>query len=560
MMKITDKRLFYFRKILYNNNMLFIFNTINIALIITIILNFFLGIIVFLDGSRKRINIVYVWNIIAIISWVLVMIFYRLAPQETALFWCVILYITPTLIASTFLYFTYIFPSQREEKLWWRGLLIFLINLIIKEVNIRVGLEKEIIFTKYYIIYFLYTFSFFFYGFYRLFKKYRQSHDIERSQILYLLLGDALATTFAFVTNLVMPWMGYFYLNWLGQVFTVIMVLFTVYAIIAHHLMNIKLITTELFAGLLVIITLANVFQNINGGLKLLVSVIVFIITLTFAALLIRSVLKEVKRREEMEKLAVKLSKTTKKLQKANKELKQLDETKSTFISIASHQLRTPLTAIKGYGSMLLTGDFGELKDEKQKGAINKMFVSGGRLIALVDNLLNVSRIESGRVKYSFKLMNLENLVEDVCRNLQNSAQTEELYLKYQKPIKPLPKINMDEEKIRQVVINFVDNAIKYTKKGGITVSVFRKSGAIQCCVADTGIGMSKNTQTTLFKKFSRGKNAFTVNTEGNGLGLYVAHMMVAGHQGHIWAESDGEGKGSKFCFSIPLGKGGQVK
>jgi len=248
-----------------------------------------------------------------------------------------------------------------------------------------------------------------------------------------------------------------------------------------------------------------------------------------------------------------KLQVTNKDLQKANVELKKLDQTKSEFISIASHQLRTPLTAIKGYGSMLLDGDFGELKDGKQIEAVRKMFISNNRLINLVENLLNISRIESGRLKFDFKPDSLTQLAREVYENLKQNAEDRGLYLKFEEPKEELPQVNMDAEKIRQIVINFIDNAIKYTKEGGITVSVFKKDNNLECCVADTGMGVNKEEQAKLFKKFARGKDAFLVNTEGIGLGLYVAQMMIQSHKGNIWVESDGDNKGSKFCFSLPL-------
>jgi len=135
----------------------FLFDPINISLIVTALLNLFLGVLIFISGKNKKINILYSLNIIAIISWIVAMFFYRSAPKEFNLFWCAILYVTPTLIASSFLYFTYIFPSQKEKYIWWRAILIFGINLaiiilviwpglIIKEVNVRPGQEKEIIF------------------------------------------------------------------------------------------------------------------------------------------------------------------------------------------------------------------------------------------------------------------------------------------------------------------------------------------------------------------------------------------------------------------------------
>jgi len=236
----------------------FLFDAINISLIITALLNLSLGVLIFISGKNKKINIVYSLNIAAIISWVMAMFFYRSSPPETNLFWCTVLYVTPTLIASSFLYFTYIFPSQKEKRIWWRAILIFGINLaiivmvvwpglIIKAVNIRPGLEKQIIFTPYYWFYFIYTLQFFSFGFFRLFKKYFINRGIERLQIIYLVTGYSLAANLAFGTNLIMPWIGYFFLNWLGQVFTCIMVAFTTYAILKYRLMDIRIVIRKVF-------------------------------------------------------------------------------------------------------------------------------------------------------------------------------------------------------------------------------------------------------------------------------------------------------------------------
>ncbi|MBU1084814.1 HAMP domain-containing histidine kinase, partial [Patescibacteria group bacterium] len=145
-------------------------------------------------------------------------------------------------------------------------------------------------------------------------------------------------------------------------------------------------------------------------------------------------------------------------------------------------------------------------------------------------------------------------LVKEICDNLQKAAKEKGLYLNF-KTIGKIPTVNADDEKIRQVVINFIDNAIKYTKEGGITATVSFVNNKVTCCVQDTGMGVRKEVKSQLFKKFSRGKGAFLVNTEGTGLGLYVAHMMIDSHQGGIWVESEGEGKGSKFCFDLPIGK-----
>lgn len=251
-------------------------------------------------------------------------------------------------------------------------------------------------------------------------------------------------------------------------------------------------------------------------------------------------------------KLTREVEKATHELRQANEKLTKLDKAKSEFISIASHQLRTPLTVIKGYISMILEGNFGKLLPA-QKESLKKVFESGERLIQLVENLLNVSRIESGRLKFTYRTMQLEELVESVIEELKPNAKKKKLKFIYTKPAKALPKVTIDEEKLRQVVMNLIDNAIKYTEKGKIEVSLKLEKKNISFCVSDSGMGIEKGDMLNLFKKFSRGTGTSVVHTEGTGLGLYVAMQMIEAHKGKVWAESKGKGKGARFCFLLPV-------
>ncbi|PIR13348.1 hypothetical protein COV49_02555 [Candidatus Falkowbacteria bacterium CG11_big_fil_rev_8_21_14_0_20_39_10] len=251
-------------------------------------------------------------------------------------------------------------------------------------------------------------------------------------------------------------------------------------------------------------------------------------------------------------KLAEEVERATFDLKAANEKLKKLDAAKSEFISIASHQLRTPLTVIKGYISMMLEGNFGKLTANESQ-ALEKVYDSNERLIQLVENLLNISRIESGRLQFTYEVMNLEDLIESVFEELSNPAKKKGLALTFNHPAEPLPPVKIDEEKIRQVLMNLVDNAIKYTKKGAVTLDIKKSHNNIHFCVTDSGMGIDKSDMPNLFRKFSRGQGTSVVHTEGTGLGLYVARQMVKAHNGKIWAASAGKEKGAKFCFKIPI-------
>ena len=253
-------------------------------------------------------------------------------------------------------------------------------------------------------------------------------------------------------------------------------------------------------------------------------------------------------------KLSDEVEKATKDLRVANEELKNLDRAKSEFISIASHQLRTPLTVIKGYGSMMLEGSFGQMS-EPIKDNVKKIYESNERLITLVEDLLNISRIESGKLQFNFEPCQLEDIVASVVEELAVPASNKGLKLIWHAPTGKLPAVSIDKSKLRQVAINIIDNAIKYTPKGQIDVTLKLDGDNILFSSVDTGLGIAHNDLINLFKKFSRGEHVSILHTEGTGLGLYVGKMMIEAHHGKIWAASDGIDKGSQFYFTLPISK-----
>ncbi len=251
--------------------------------------------------------------------------------------------------------------------------------------------------------------------------------------------------------------------------------------------------------------------------------------------------------------LEQRVSSATKELRTSNAQLQRLDEAKDEFISMASHQLRTPLTSIKGYISMMLEGDVGKITKE-QKHMLNEAFVSSERMVRLIGDFLNVSRLQTGKFVIEKHPVDLALLVDREVDGLAQNAAARGIKFSYKKP-KSIPTLELDENKIQQVVMNFADNAIYYSKdKSKIEVSLKMVGDFVEFRVIDTGIGVPKAEQEHLFNKFFRATNARRARPDGTGVGLFLAKKVIDDHKGSIIFESK-EGKGSTFGFRLPLPK-----
>ncbi|USN92037.1 MAG: HAMP domain-containing histidine kinase [Candidatus Nomurabacteria bacterium] len=248
------------------------------------------------------------------------------------------------------------------------------------------------------------------------------------------------------------------------------------------------------------------------------------------------------------------IEESAEKLEKANLRLQALDKQKSEFVSIASHQLRSPLTAIRGYASLMLEGSYGKIS-AKARQPIERIEESSKLMAIAIEDYLNVSRIESGNMKYNLTDFNLADKTEDVCDDLRSDAVKNGLALIFRTELNSRGVVNADLGKTIQIIQNLINNSIKYTEKGTIKVLVRDdiKRKRIYVDIIDTGIGISKTDQATIFQKFERAENANSVNVNGTGLGLYVALKMAEAMGGKITASSEGKNKGSVFTLELPL-------
>ncbi|OGI95470.1 hypothetical protein A2917_02835 [Candidatus Nomurabacteria bacterium RIFCSPLOWO2_01_FULL_42_17] len=237
----------------------------------------------------------------------------------------------------------------------------------------------------------------------------------------------------------------------------------------------------------------------------------------------------------------------------ANEKLKAFDILKSKFLSLASHQLRNPISAIISCTSMFLDGSFGKI-DEMQQKMIGQMYDRAKDMNDDVEKYLTVAKIDQGGLQYNLEKLDLEDLGKNITEQQKLVAKKKNLVLSFETDEKSQYFISGDKVQLKQVLQNLIDNATKFTKEGWIKVRLSKDENAkkIKVAISDSGIGIKPEIMPTLFKEFSRGEGA-KVDVGGSGIGIYLAKEIIEkGHQGKVWAESEGTGKGSTFTVELP--------
>lgn len=528
--------------------------------IIPIFTIFFLGILVFLHDRKSVINIFFTLICISTVFWTISNYFSLTVSPDQVLFWIRFVLFFATSHAIFFLLLILNFPQRNLViKKVWLYILAFVMGVtmiltispfVFSRIEIKNGSVVPIPGTL------MPLFSLVILGslisaLCILIAKYLRALNIEKRQWSFMLLGTSLSYILIIITNfLFVILFQNTNFNIFGPMFMLPTFIGMSYAILRYHLFNFKAISVEIFTFIILSISLFEILVS-RSILELGLRIVLFIFFFIFSTLLIRGVLREIERRAEVQKLY--------------EEVDRLSKAKSEFISIVSHQLRTPLTAIKGYVSMMLDGDYGKVVDG-QRAKLEGVYQSNEKLISFINDLLNVSRIEKGKIELELGKGRIEDIITGEVEELKIKAREKNLYLNWERPKEPFPELSIDVGKVKQVVANLIDNAIKYTEKGGATINVkFFKtpdtgtvSGVfvgpkIQVAVADTGTGMTQEEIGKLFGSFARGEAGKKMAHDGLGIGLYIARKFVELHGGKMWAGSPGKGKGSTFCFDLPV-------
>ncbi len=329
--------------------------------------------------------------------------------------------------------------------------------------------------------------------------------------------------------------------------FIAIFILF--YAMFRHDLFELKIVAIYIFIIFVVIVSVAQFFTTNSTKLRF-VNGLVFIVVVWLGFLVVENIKEEIETREKGERLARYLA-------NANARLRDLDKQKTEFVSIASHQLRSPIAAIKGYASMITEGAYGAVPKNLELPLL-RILDSGKRIAIMVDDFLNVTRIEQGRMTYDMKCQDVYDVVKSVVGELGVVAKDKNIKLTLTNNSNGRAYVKADKGKLIQIFSNLIDNAIKYTHEGFIKVKidVLEREKRVLISIKDTGIGIAPEEIQNLFKKFNRASNANKENVLGTGLGLYIAREILKAHEGWVNVESDGVGKGSTFTVELPLCEG----
>lgn len=530
---------------------------IAILLVLTALLNFALGGVV-LFNRRSDASVWFSAFTIFLGVWTVTMIGYRVSGDAiSALQWMRFAYVSAIFIAVPFWYVALNFPEYTNihsivHVANWLFAFLFSFailgsGLIVRSISIHIGGEKMVdqnptgwvIYAFYFLFYFVSAHVI-------LYLKYRKASGLIKKHLQFLFSSVFIGgEIFGVFFNLILPspifdeWR----FIWTGPVLTAIVIVPVIsYAITKHQLLNIKIVATETLVAAAIVLAFADVFFSRSLG-EFALRFVIFIAVSAIGLLIIKSVLAEIRRREEVQFLA-------RQLKSANERLEQLSKMKSNFISIASHQLRAPIGGVRSYLSMLHDGDFGKLP-QKQRQIMELNIDVLDHTLHIIEMFLDVTKIESGKLELSRKPTNLAELAQGVIASLALSAERKGLTL-HSQISSDLPIVNVDSEKIRNVMFNLIENAIKYTESGTITFDLHRANGIIECRVTDTGIGIEKKEIPKLFVKFVRAGGGFHVS-HGSGLGLYIIKTLVEAHRGKVFVESPGPGKGSTFGFRLPL-------
>lgn len=537
-------------------------SSILILPILTLIIILFLALVVFFADPNKETNRVFSLFALWAGFWVFSVFMADFSKNlDSVLFWSKISILGPAVFSPILVYLSYIFPIEKNKPRNWQIFLLFLptftfISSWFMDINIKkVWFEPwGSNFTPgslYYLLVF-FIFSYFVLSFKNFYKSYKFLFGKEKKQIRFVFFGFFTGVIIGLTTNAILPIFGYAQLSSVGPAFSVMSLAgFIAYSITANQLFNIKVILTQVFVLIVSLILLFQIIIAPSTGIITL-NIGIFISFCLFGYYLVKSVIKEVKLREQAENLAKQEKELKEKAESLVHEFERLDTAKNQFIMATQHHLRTPLTSMIGYIDLLLSGSFGKIP-LKIKGVLLKFQASTSRLGRTISEFLDISQFQLGKEVVSLEPnVDITPILEEMEQEISFEAKNKGIYFKVEKS--NIPLIVADSNKLKIAFFNIADNAIKYTIKGGVSVSSKVLDNKLQIIFKDTGMGLTQEDKESLFTKlFERGAQAQKAFATGRGIGLYLSYQIIKAHGGKLWADSEGRNKGSIFYIDLPI-------
>lgn len=381
------------------------------------------------------------------------------------------------------------------------------------------------------------------------FAKQTEVNPKRKIQFVYVFWGMLLMCTLFVVTNFILPRFSVFKLGAIPSIGFLLFLTCTAYSLIRYEIQSEKIITAELSIFSLWAFMLVQLF-TLERGSDQIMGVLVILIACAVGIQLRRSVVRGVQQAEELEQAGEDLRNANKEITETNQQLHELNTLKTEFLSFATHQLRSPLAAVQGYAEMLEDGGAGKISTQ-QKKIVRAMREATTHLSSTVEDFLDVAKIEQGGMQYLREDFDISSVVRECVTQFALSAKRKKISLSFTQDTTRSCNVRGDREKIRQVVSNLIDNAIKYTEEGSVFVELKHNAGAQSVLsVSDTGRGIDPHFQEDLFHKFARSSGG-GARTTGSGLGLFLAKQIVEAHGWQIGVVSGGSQKGSKFYIVI---------
>lgn len=436
--------------------------------------------------------------------------------------------------AYAFFQLAYVFPNEQKVlPLWHRYVLLplafftsslLLIPFVFREFSNFISPDEALSPEKSQgiILAGVVTISFFAAGIIVLFNRIGETKGDERRQVMLMFTGMSLTAGLLLLFSFILP-IGFKNFDFVpyGALFIFPVIVFTAYAIYIVELFHVKNIFAGLFTFFLCVVSLIELILAETVE-QLLLRILVFLLTIVIGIQLVRNTF----------------------------EIELANEQKSELMSFATHEIRTPITVMRGYATMLLDGDKGEISTPV-KDLLQKIMIAGNDVTTLLAEYLDKSKIELGQMEYIPTKFDVGITLNEILSIFRIHAEQKGLALTTSVDMSHKHIIYADQAKLKEIVINIIDNSIKYTPQGSIDVSVTNKDGYVIIKVADTGVGIDKEVMPSLFKEFSRA-DLQKVNILGSGLGLYLAKKFAEAQKGKIWAESGGKDMGSQFYIRFP--------